>query len=198
MSDPFSIPTQTHSAVPGRITRIDFREPGVVEKIATSVTELLSEYGHIQGKKVKVVLCIGSDRSTGDSLGPLVGTCLSKLQLPRTLVRGTLADPVHALNLEGCINEFKSRANNQLVIAVDASLGKPGNVGMIEIGRGPLYPGAGVNKKLPPVGNIYLSGIVNLGGFMEQMVLQSTRLFYVMEIATVIARGLQKTLSQPY
>ena len=82
------------------------------------------------------------------------------------------------------------------MIAVDASLGKPGSVGLIEVGRGPLMPGAGVNKKLPPVGHIYLSGIVNLGGFMEQMVLQSTRLFHVFEIAMVIARGLQRALNQ--
>jgi len=81
-----------------------------------------------------------------------------------------------------------------LVIAVDASLGKPGNVGLIEVAAGPLFPGAGVNKRLPPVGNIHLSGMVNLGGFMEQMVLQSTRLFHVMEMSTVIAEGLKRAL----
>ncbi len=82
------------------------------------------------------------------------------------------------------------------MIAVDASLGKPGSVGLIEVGKGPLMPGAGVNKKLPPVGHIYLSGIVNLGGFMEQMVLQSTRLYHVLEIAMVISNGLQRALGQ--
>lgn len=194
MSEPFSTPAQPCDAATGRVTRIDCRDPDVVDKIALSVSGLIAEAGRIQEESLRVILCIGSDRSTGDALGPLVGTYLSRLQLPRTLVRGTLAKPVHALNLAGCINEVRSGSRSPLVVAVDASLGKPGNVGVIDIGRGPLYPGAGVNKKLPPVGNIYLSGIVNLGGFMEQMVLQSTRLFHVMEIATAIGRGLHKAL----
>ena len=69
-------------------------------------------------------------------------------------------------------------------------------MGLIEVGRGPLMPGAGVNKHLPPVGQIYLSGIVNIGGFMEQMVLQSTRLHHVLEIARVMAEGLQQALTR--
>lgn len=197
MSKTFSSSAQPCDAAPGRVSRIDCRDSDVVEKIALAVSALIAEYGRTQDDNSRVILCVGSDRSTGDALGPLVGTYLSRLQLPRTLVRGTLAKPVHALNLASCINEFKSGSRSPLVVAVDASLGKPENVGLIEIGRGPLYPGAGVNKKLPPVGNIYLSGIVNLGGFMEQMVLQSTRLFHVMEIATAIGRGLHKALVFP-
>lgn len=145
---------------------------------------------------IRLILCIGSDRSTGDALGPLVGAYLSKLSLPRTQIWGTLAHPVHAMNLANYIRRIEEEKEQLLVIAVDASLGKPGSIGLIEVVNGPLYPGAGVNKQLPPVGHFHLSGIVNLGGFMEQMVLQSTRLFHVMEMAEVIAQGLQRTLAE--
>jgi putative sporulation protein YyaC len=157
---------------------------------------MISDYDRTGRPSLRLILCIGSDRSTGDSLGPLVGARLAELRLPRTTVWGTLADPVHALNLEFHLEKLQRSAGRFLVIAVDASLGNPGSIGVIEVGKGPLFPGAGVNKSLPPVGHIYLSGIVNVGGFMEQMVLQSTRLFQVMEIATVIARSLQQVLSE--
>jgi putative sporulation protein YyaC len=178
----------------GTVLRVNCKDLKAVDKIAGAITILMS--GLKERNRQRLVICIGSDRSTGDSLGPLVGAYLKQLSLPRTSVWGTLADPVHALNLEQYTKRLKNDLAQPLVIAVDASLGKPGSVGLIEVGRGPLMPGAGVNKKLPPVGHIYLSGIVNLGGFMEQMVLQSTRLFHVFEIAMVIARGLQRALNQ--
>lgn len=174
--------------------RINAKEFDAPDRIATSLITLITAQEKEYQNLLRVVLCIGSDRSTGDSLGPLVGNYLSRLILPRTEVWGTLAEPVHALNLDQCIKRLENSDKRTVVIAVDASLGKPGTVGIIEVGQGPLHPGAGVNKKLPPVGHIYLSGIVNLGGFMEQMVLQSTRLFHVMELAGVISRGLHRAL----
>lgn len=54
-----------------------------------------------------VFLCIGSDRSTGDSFGPLVGTMLKEKQVPYH-VFGTLSEPVHALNLKNTLNEKKN------------------------------------------------------------------------------------------
>jgi putative sporulation protein YyaC len=179
----------------GEVLRVNCRDPHAVDIITNALFSLMFEFEQMQKSALRLILCIGSDRSTGDSLGPLVGAHLAKLNLPRTMIWGTLADPVHALNLESHMRKLPRTGGKPLVIAVDASLGKPGSIGVIEVGKGPLYPGAGVNKKLPPVGNIYLSGIVNLGGFMEQMVLQSTRLFHVMEIAMVIARGLQQVLA---
>jgi len=44
-----------------------------------------------------------------------------------------------------------------------------------------------VNKDLPPVGDIHMTGIVNVGGFMEYFVLQNTRLNLVVKMADIIA-----------
>ncbi|KUK37170.1 MAG: Putative sporulation protein, partial [Thermacetogenium phaeum] len=76
-----------------------------------------------------------------------------------------------------------------LIIAVDASLGQPQNVGAITIGKGHLKPGTGVHKELPPVGDIFITGVVNIGGYLEYLVLQNTRLGLVMKMADCIARA---------
>ena len=47
-----------------------------------------------------VFLCIGSDRITGDCLGPYIGHLLHPHESPRIFVYGTLSDPVHALILK--------------------------------------------------------------------------------------------------
>lgn len=142
-----------------------------------------------------IILCIGTDRSTGDALGPMVGTKM-KERLPDIPIFGTLEEPVHALNLEETVQKMKRIYQNPYIIAIDASLGRLKSVGMITVATGPLKPGAGVRKELMPIGDIHLTGIVNIGGFMEYFVLQNTRLSLVMKMAETISAGLYDAFIQ--
>src|SRR5690554_2259177 len=139
-----------------------------------------------------VLLCIGTDRSTGDCLGPLVGHQMNNKPYQHIHVLGTLEDPVHAKNLESTIEDIQHQYPSPFVIALDACLGRSESIGNINISPGPLKPGAGVNKPLPWVGDMHINGVVNAGGFMEYIVLQNTRLHVVMKMAEIIAKGLHK------
>ena len=143
-----------------------------------------------------VFVCIGSDRSTGDSLGPLIGYKLSTLNHNNVYVYGTLDDPVHAKNLADKILVISSRHPNALVVAIDACLGSMEHVGYVSIKNEPLRPGAGVNKDLPEIGDISIIGIVNFGGFMDFIILQNTRLHLVMKMADLISLGIKHTISR--
>lgn len=136
-----------------------------------------------------VIVCIGTDRSTGDSLGPLVGTKL-KNRFPGYNIYGTLQSPVHAVNLEETLRGIEQKYRDPFIIGIDACLGKLSSIGLVSAGIGPVRPGAGVHKQLPAVGDIHITGIVNVGGFMEHIVLQNTRLHLVMTMADFIADGL--------
>lgn len=140
-----------------------------------------------------ILICIGTDRSTGDALGPLVGTKLEQVGIKNFQVFGTLDDPVHALNLEDKIQNIQKDNPTSFIIAVDACLGKSQSIGSITTGMGPSKPGAAMNKKLPAVGDLHIHGIVNLNGFMEFFVLQNTRLSLVMKMADVIAQSIKET-----
>lgn len=142
-----------------------------------------------------IILCIGTDRSTGDSLGPLVGEKLKDI-CPYGKVFGNLIEPVHAVNLKKVLDSIFTAYDNPFIIAVDASLGRFENVGTIKIGPGAIKPGAAVNKNLPSVGNFHITGIVNVGGFMEHMVLQSTRLYTVMKMSDIISQGIAEGLEK--
>lgn len=143
-----------------------------------------------------IIICIGTDRSTGDSLGPMVGYKLfNKLkQYSYIHIFGTLDNPVHAKNLNNNIKFIDENFKNPFIIAIDACLGSINRVGSICISNKPLRPGSGVNKVLPEVGNMSILGIVNTSGFMEYMVLQSTRLSLVMELADIISSSFLSSL----
>jgi len=163
-----------------------YTDEHTTSKLSTYLINLLD----MVGTRPIVVCCVGTDRSTGDSLGPLVGSQLSKNSPKEFYVYGTLDEPVHAMNLNDKISEIHARFHNPFIIAVDASLGQMSSIGHIQVGDGPLKPGSGVNKELPPVGNIHITGIVNVSGFMEYFVLQNTRLSIVMNMAEVISTSI--------
>jgi len=143
-----------------------------------------------------VIVCLGTDRSTGDSLGPIAGSILRRNWSPAFELFGTLEEPVHAMNLSDTLKLIQLKYRRPFVIGVDACLGKADSVGNVLIGEGPLRPGAGVNKQLPPVGDIHISGVVNIGGFMEYFVLQNTRLHLVMRMAELVAEGLLEAIQR--
>jgi putative sporulation protein YyaC len=171
----------------GASARISHEETNSAAKLAAELKNILPSGANC---RPIVFVCIGTDRSTGDSLGPLVGTLLEEKPISSFHVYGTLEDPIHAVNLEEKLNEIKKKHFNPYIIGIDACLGRLKSVGVIQIGEGPVKPGAGVNKDLPEVGNMHITGIVNVSGFMEFFVLQNTRLNLVLKMAKTIANGI--------
>lgn len=140
------------------------------------------------GKEAGVLfLCIGTDRSTGDSLGPLIGYKLKEKELEHLEILGTLECPVHAMNLETYQTILKLRYPNHVVVAVDASVGSLEHIGYVTLGRGALKPGLGVSKELRAVGDIFITGIVGSCGNYDPLMLQSIRLSVVMRMADCIS-----------
>jgi putative sporulation protein YyaC len=174
--------------------RIEYSHPHASKNFSEYLSYALNDFS---SQTEIVCVCIGTDRSTGDSLGPLVGSFLER-QVPQHIkIFGTLDNPVHALNLSHTIKHIKKEHPKACIIAVDACLGQLKSVGWIQIGLGPLKPGAGVKKELPEIGQIHITGIVNVAGFMEYMVLQNTRLSVVMKMAEVISASiLEATIQQ--
>lgn len=194
-----------------------------------------------------ILVCIGSDRATGDSLGPFVGHELLR-QLPtnqrqssvsernnktgilstyktkkgqylRTVpksshslwnlltassaipktyyVYGSLHSPVHAVNLKATLQNIYRSFDDPYIIAVDAALGTTEHIGTVTLGNGALFPGIGVNKQLPAVGDIHITGIVNTINCQNRnLILQTTHLSTVVALATFISKGIRQALLQ--
>lgn len=175
----------------------------------------------VDSGRTLIFLCIGSDRATGDSLGPLVGQRLS-LWLPhvssrpetsssqtpwrlsdpgispcchqKTAVYGTIRQTIHAGNLANTLTDLHNRFENPYIVAIDASLGIPEHIGLVTLGSGSLRPGIGVSHVLPEAGDIHITGIVNHSTHNNHQTLQTTHLSTVMELASFIAEGILEAL----
>lgn len=139
-----------------------------------------------------VILCIGTDRATGDCLGPLVGEQLMDYN-DAYKVLGCLRAPVHALNIHQTIRSIYQSIENPFIIAIDAALGDSSHIGYVTVSNCPISPGKGVNKKLPAIGDLSITGIVNVSGQNAQL-LQTTRLYTVMQLANCIATALKYSI----
>lgn len=137
-----------------------------------------------------VILCIGSDLSVGDSLGPVTGTKL-KQQLAglNCYVYGTLAKPITAHEVKYMNDFLRLTHPASPIIAVDAAVGNAGDIGLIRVaGRG-LRPGSGANKRLAKVGDVSVMGIIAEQSVFNYSLFSATRLNVVYKMSEIIADG---------
>lgn len=136
-----------------------------------------------------IIICIGTDRCIGDSLGPLVGTFLKEKQFPLP-VYGTISEPIHALNLESKLSQIKTKHPDAKIIGIDACLGPFSSIGEIQARDFPINPGKGVGKQLPQVGDISIIGIVDSSEDTELFTNRNIRLNLIMQLSKVVTRAL--------
>ncbi len=137
-----------------------------------------------------IVLCIGSDRVTGDCLGPIVGQMLVERKA-NAFVYGTLDRPVTALNLKDAIAHINGAHIGKKVLAIDSSVGRLSDVGKIRIAFGSIAPGSADGKKLPKVGDVSITATVT---DPRKTPLSAVRLGTVYTLANTIATRIIKCL----
>ncbi len=159
------------------------RKPGDADRVdAAGLQAFASRIFSAHKGEELVFLCIGTDRSTGDSLGPWVGTLLEERGVAG--VRGTLKTPCDAIALPKLARTLPESA---VVVAIDACLGRPESVGSFLARRGPLVPARSVNGGFEAVGTYSIEGVVNESSLKPYWTLQSTSLYRVMGMARQIA-----------
>ena len=173
-----------------KITYYDTEAGFEAEKFAARLLLLLMNEMRASGRRQVVFLCIGTDRSTGDSLGPLIGSRLEAEGIGDVVVIGTLEHPVHAVNLDRTLEHIEEHYPDAIIIAVDAAVGRWDHVGLVTLEKGPLRPGLGVRKELAAVGDISITGIVGGAESGDLLFLQSIRLSVVMRLADCISRSI--------
>jgi putative sporulation protein YyaC len=137
-----------------------------------------------------IFVCIGSDLSIGDSLGPIVGTELEELGYR---VIGTLKNPLHGLNLRDRIKaELTLTGEGETVIAIDACIGPKNSVGDFEVRKGSIHPGKGLGKKLSKIGDYSIAGIVSSQSPFDFLHDQAIHLSFVMDMAKVIVKEIHE------
>lgn len=131
-------------------------------------------------------VCIGTDRSSGDSLGPLTGTLLMEAGYANVI--GTLAEPCDSDRLQRLLQRIPAGA---VVLGIDACVGRPEAVGYFRLAREPIEPGRSMGRPLPPVGDWSIAAIVCENKGNPAFVLQRTPLNRVLTMSRDIVKAVQ-------
>lgn len=132
-------------------------------------------------------VCIGTDRSSGDCLGPVTGTLLKQRGYARVI--GTLDDPCDADTLR---DKLAALAGCALSIAIDACLGAEASVGSFLVGDRPLAPGQSVRCDLPSAGDYSIAAVVNRSGYKNYWSLQTASLALVLRMSDEIVQSVSR------
>lgn len=138
------------------------------------------------------IVCVGTDRSTGDSYGPWVGTLLAERGWKHVI--GTIAAPCDA-DRYGPLTEAVPQ--DRIVLAIDAGLGKTDNVGGFLVAEGPLYPARATGGQLAPIGDYSIGGIVGPLSAKPYWSLQRASLHQVIGMARATADAISEAWGMP-
>ncbi|REE92806.1 putative sporulation protein YyaC [Paenibacillus taihuensis] len=155
------------------------RERVTIEGVCGLLREAAAQFPN---RENVAFVCIGTDCSTGDSFGPWVGTMLAEAGFPHVI--GTLAHPCDSDRYEALTAAIP---RERTIVAVDASLGKKDETPSYIIARGPLYPAQAVGKRLQPIGDYSIAGIVAPSSVKPYWAIQHASLYEVMGMARAVA-----------
>ncbi len=159
-------------------------EDGRREDRYTHLDELFEELAAKHHPDELVFLCIGTDRSSGDAFGPLVGSRLKAAGFRQ--VWGTMDEPCDATNLERVLSELPGGLP---IVAFDACLGKPGSVAKFLLRRAPLIPAASMKGTFAPIGDYSVAAVVNEHGPKPYQALQTASLRLVLQMAEEVGEA---------
>lgn len=156
----------------------DFKTFKVKMYICINDTRLLeSRLSKILYEHNADIVCIGTPKHPLDFVGPYIGTSIYNMYFGK--VYGTLATPLHALNINEFIQSDINKEKN--VLAIDATMVQRlqtlskktiknlKDKSYIILRKGPIYPGAGIDKKLNPVGDWSL--LIKVAGSQQEFMI---------------------------
>lgn len=138
---------------------------------------------------------IGSNRISGDSLGPFVGTLLDDLFPDHLTVLGNLKLPLDCTSIESKVTNM-TLPEGCFVVAIDSVLGNEKTINSIVVQEGHIKPGKGLGHNLPPIGDCSVMGVVvqNDVDFETSLLFSDLHLIYTM--ANNIAKGISLAVRQ--
>ena len=173
------------------------------EEFTNKIKKLI--YNKTNNNTGLVFVCIGTDRMTGDSFGPLVGTKLKnkfeQYNICNIDIYGTLENNISYSNIQFVKKNIEQRHRNSCIIAIDSALSNKENIGKIFTKEGKLELGKGLNKKKIEIGDISIKGVVGKNYILPQYnfnALQNASLNEVIKLSDVVVDSITDAIKYIY
>lgn len=148
-----------------------------------------------------ILVCIGTDKMTGDLFGPLVGNKIKDLNNEKYLkmiVYGDLENQVIFSNANQVINKIKYKYEKPCIIAIDSALSKKENIGKIIVKKGGVSYGHALKKKSNEIGDVTVKAIVGINYnhvYKNFKSLENVPLNLIVKLANIVANGITEVVN---
>lgn len=180
--------TKTAKPQPKQSTAVD---SAVIDDAISPIIDAMMRA--IREDKEVVFVCFGTMAISGDSLGPQVGTLLTKKYNVPAFVYGTEDCCVNGKNMKEWLPFIRAVHKDALIIAIDASLGAKTKVGQIVFRADGVCP-AGVKGNENRFGDIGILGVVAQNSTDPLMQLMTVSPLYVSNMADKVAECINKVI----
>lgn len=177
------------------------KEQGIKEEFIQDFTSYLYQEKRKKVYLELVFLCIGTDRMTGDSFGPLVGTKLQEqlgqYNIFNINIYGTLKENICYTNIQEVLEQIKTRHQNACIVVIDAALSREEKVGKIFVEKGKMILGKGLHKPKIEVGDISIKAVVGKNYKLPKYnftSLQNISLNVVIKLADIVVEGITEVI----
>lgn len=140
---------------------------------------------------------IGTDANVGDSLAPMAGSLVHKTATG-VFCYGNLNCPITAKDVPYIAAYIRRAHPLSKVVVIDAAVGKKEDVGSIKILPRSIRPGLGVNKNLPPIGDVSVIGVISERSKCNLAMLGYAKVSNVYAMAKAISDGINGFISARY
>ena len=144
-------------------------------------------------KKTPTIVCIGSDKVIGDSLGVIVGESLKSKLSEKAYIYGDLSNPITKNNLIETIKNIRDKHPDSPMIVIDSVLGYEEEIGCVKTHSNGVMIGGEFGEGLM-VGDYSILGVVACKGISALQFLGSVKLNTVVDLSNMIVDGVCRAL----
>ena len=163
-----------------------------IKELEVGVKDLSKDYSNV------IILCIGTKRIVGDSVGPLIGENIKYLENEYIKIYGALENTINFNNAQNILTEIYKKFENPYIITIDAALGNKENMGQVVLNKGYIKIGKALEKSICFYSNLNIKCVVgkNTNSKFDNLVeLRKADMEEVENIAKVVSGGIGKVFS---
>lgn len=149
-----------------------------------------------------IFLCIGSNKVKGDSIGPIIGSKIKKIENEYIKIYGTLEKNLDFLNAKYVIEEVYSIYDNPYIITIDAALCRENKIGKIYLNNGYIKIGKALDKSISFYSNINIKCIVGMYNEIQTIkninVLKNANMDNIIKMSDIVSKGIVNIMKNIY
>lgn len=125
-------------------------------KMTKDGREVMQKFSNI------VILCVGTNKLMGDSVGPIVGQKLTRLLNNKDNIKiyGSMKQTLNLKNAKQILEEINNQYTKPFIITIDAALGPKERIETIFISNGKIKIGGALGHEIEYFSHINIKAIV--------------------------------------